>query len=112
MAGTCTQITPCRLEFFQPHEVPATKDEPYLMDFKYIFDELEEDNRLFIQGESVTEEQVDAELGTAEEMRLIAADTNALVPLQPPGEALTRIEEILTACHAWRMTDDELAELS
>ncbi len=55
-----------RLEFFQPHEIPAHKDEPYLMDFKYIFDQSEDDNRLFMQGEPVAEEQVELELGSAE----------------------------------------------
>jgi hypothetical protein len=54
-----------RLESFQPHEVPATKDEPYLMDFKYIFDPTDADNRLFMRGESVTEAEVEAELGSA-----------------------------------------------
>ena len=55
-----------RLEFFQPHEIPAHKDEPYLMDFKYIFDQSEDDNRLFMQGEPVAEEQVELELGSAD----------------------------------------------
>jgi hypothetical protein len=100
-----------RLEFFQPHGIPPTKDEPYLMDFKYIFDDSERDNRLFMQGEPVTVEHVEAELGAAEDLRFIAADSETQETTPPPGEALTRLEEIIAECRKWRITNEELAGL-
>jgi hypothetical protein len=100
-----------RTEFFEPHDVPPTKEQPYLMDFTYIFDDKTADNKLFMEGEVVKEEDVTAELGGPEDMRFIAADKQELAPTPPPAGAVTRIEEIMGICKAWRLSDAALEDM-
>jgi hypothetical protein len=94
-----------RAEFFDPHEAPMYKETPYLMDFAYIFDPTSVDHLPFMVGESVTEAQVEEDLGRPADMRVIETGGTAEDLVEPPPSQLgARIEEALARCRQWRLT--------
>ncbi len=100
-----------RSEFFEPHVAPSTKDEPYLMDFAYIFDPSNPDYGPFMAGVEVDEDEVRAELGRPEEMRTIADDGTSEPPTFRAAHITRKIEEALAVTRTWRLSDEEEATL-
>lgn len=100
-----------RPEFFREDTEPQQLEQPYLMDFSYIFDPASPDYEKFMVGEEVSEEVVRDEIGRVEEMNFIASDQIDQLPMSAPAEAVARVEEALRVCQAWQMTDDELLSL-
>ncbi len=97
-----------RGEFFDPHEAPAHKEAPYLMDFTYIFDPRSADHLPFMVGEPVTEAHVEAELGRPADMRVIDEGAVGMdLEEAPPSPLGIRVEEALRQCRQWRLTDDQ-----
>jgi hypothetical protein len=95
-----------RGEFFMPQEEPRWLDEPYMMDFAYIFDIASADHAPFMIGETIEEADVLAEIGHPDDLRTIAAPTTEGVAT-PPAYQVTRIEDALAKCRAWALTDEE-----
>jgi hypothetical protein len=60
-----------RPEFFEPRDTPVNKEEPWLMDFTYIFDPAAEDHLPFMIGHAATEAEVEAELGPVGDKRFL-----------------------------------------
>jgi hypothetical protein len=101
-----------RGEFFDPHEAPAYKEKPYLMDFTYSFDPASADHLPFMAGEPVTESEIEAELGRVADMRVIDADTgHGDVGGPPPSPLGTRIEQALARCRQWRLSPGQVDAL-
>jgi hypothetical protein len=95
-----------RQEFFSPHTEPRWLDEPYLMDFTYIFDTASADHGPFMIGETVDEASVVAEIGHADDLRTIAAVPGSTAA-GPPAYQVRRIEDALARCKTWELTDEE-----
>jgi hypothetical protein len=100
-----------RAEFFQPQETPLYKNEPYPMDFAYIFDSSEEDHQPFIVGHPVNAAAVEAEIGLPEELQAIGTDPNAVAEESRPGPASDQLAEALAKCRAWQLTITDEAAL-
>lgn len=95
-----------RREFFRPQPEPRWLDEPYLMDFTYIFDTASSDHEPFMLGERVEEADVQSEIGSHEALRAIASPPG-IVAAGRPAYQVARIEDALARCRTWTMTDDE-----
>jgi hypothetical protein len=95
-----------RQEFFHPQVEPRWLDEPYLMDFTYIFDTASADHVPFMIGETVDEASVLAEIGHPDDLRTIAAAPGSTAA-GPPAYQVQRIEDALARCRTWELTDEE-----
>jgi hypothetical protein len=99
-----------RQEFFTPHAEPRWLDEPYHMDFTYIFDTASSDHAPFMIGETVDEASILDEIGHPDDLRTIAAVPGGAAA-GPPAYQAKRIEDALAVCKTWELTDEELREL-
>ena len=99
-----------RREFFKPDIAPEHKEEPYAMEFSYIFDPENEDHKKFVVGVDATPEEVEAELGKAADIQFAAA-AGADMEAGPPGATIDRIEDALKKCREWKMKPEEVDQL-
>jgi hypothetical protein len=93
-----------RDEFFNGNEVPAKKRDPYLMDFKYIFDPSVPDHAPFVAGLASTVAEAEAEIGHPDDWRSIKVSDEPPSVAQP-SFAVGEVNAALQACRAWRMSD-------
>lgn len=99
-----------RVEFFLADVAPAHREEPYAMEFSYIFDTGNADHQKFVAGVGATPEEVEAELGKVEDLQFAAAAGSGTKPAS--SEAIPdQIEDALKKCRAWKMTPEELEGL-
>ena len=98
-----------RREFFLPQSEPHWLDEPYMMDFTYIFDTASADHAPFMIGNAVEEAEVLAEIGHPDALRTIGAQQSDRVSdsSRPPAYQITRIDDALKRCQTWALTDEE-----
>jgi hypothetical protein len=99
-----------RLEFFNPDMAPAHKEEPYAMEFSYIFDPGNEDHRKFVVGVEATPEEVEAELGKVDDLQFAAAAGSGMKAV-PPDPVSDQIEDALNKCREWKLKPEELEDL-
>ncbi len=92
-----------RPEFFQAYEAPPTREQPWAMDFTYIFDRESPDHNPFM-GHIVEETEVIGELGPSTEWRAIGAFPEEAAE---PHDRGSDLEKRLQRCRLWRLTDDE-----
>ncbi|MFO0957382.1 MAG: hypothetical protein U0800_07925 [Isosphaeraceae bacterium] len=102
-----------RAEFFDETDKPARYEEPYLMDFTYIFDNSATDNLLFMKGEPVDRNLVEAELSLPEPVKPVSVTTTYDAEVHEharPRNVAAEIEQAVDSTEEWRLSDQELEE--
>lgn len=90
-----------RAEFFADREDPITADQPYLMDFTYLYDKPQADFVKFMAGVRTSEEEVYAEIGKPD-----------IWGRRDPGEfghrtkeQVKQVADLLRVCEAWKAVE-------
>lgn len=99
-----------RAEFFRPDPSPLYQADPYLMDFTYIFDTAEIDNLLFMVGEEVTQQEVEADIGPIGDLLTISAGPAPFVGVRPEVAA-RRIEDSLSRLRSRAISEEDIERL-
>jgi hypothetical protein len=95
-----------RAEFFADRDGPVTADQPYLMDFTYLYDKAQADFVNFMAGVRVSEEEVYAETGRPDSWGTRVPDAPAEARA---GEQVTTVKRLLSVCQAWQPSADYLS---
>jgi len=82
-------------------------------DFTYLYDPKLQDNLRFVQGEKVSEEEIAEKIGTVDTWRELYQTPRRIIKFGPPkAEDEKRIKALLEEGRKWRLSKEELAELS
>lgn len=92
-----------REEFFDGRAEPLTTHKPPLMDFTYLYDTTQPDFTDFTAGRVFTEDEVYADIDSAEHWTHRAGDGP---PLQRTPEQAAEVAELLQACGRWGAQED------
>jgi hypothetical protein len=92
-----------REEFFDGWPVPATRHNPPLMDFTYLYDITQHDFTDFTGGRLFTEEEVFADIGTPEHW---AHRDSGHRPVARTPEQAAEVAQVLDACFRWAALED------
>ena len=104
-----------REEFFNsaPAPSPEIGSRVYMEDFTYLYDPKLQDNLRFVQGEKVSEEEIAEKIGTVDTWRELYQTPRRIIKFGPPkAEDEKRIKALLEEGRKWRLSKEELAELS
>lgn len=101
-----------RKEFFLsgPDKTPELKNRKWLESFTYLYNKREKDHIRFMEGQAISLEEIEAELGPVAEWRFITE--RELGGPRRRHEDSSRIEELLAECAKGRMTEEELRALN
>jgi hypothetical protein len=106
-AGTLHTDHAIRAEFFDPagDPRPPRRDNPWLMDFAYLFDGTSADHIPFVAGEPVATEEVEAVIGKPSDADWRSAAADEIVAA-PTAVQRRGIDEALAVCRSWEISDE------
>jgi hypothetical protein len=96
-----------RDEFFLQKDVPLNVNQPFLIDFSYIYARDKTEDSQLMDGVPVSDEDLYADIGRPDEWRR-AAPRKRSRGFDRPTAAIHEINEALRLCRHWAMPDSEL----
>jgi hypothetical protein len=107
-----------RPEFFRsnPDKPSALRKKEWVQDFQYLYDRELPDNMRFVEGVPISKKEVENRIGRPEEYVQIASPRRSGLRPETIGiydqNRRSEVEAILDACKRWKLTAEELAELT
>jgi hypothetical protein len=95
-----------RAEFFADRDEPVTADQPYLMDFTYLYENAQADFVNFMAGVRTSEEEVYADTGRPDTW---GTRDPVAAPDIRTGEQVTTVKQLLRVCQGWEPSADYLS---